>query len=77
MLKNVVLPAPLGPMIDTIDWGATAIETPLTATRPPKALLRRSVASSAPSLEAPPPAPRPVRPCSYARLDDLLVGGPR
>ena len=37
MLKNVVLPAPLGPMIETIDaLRGTANVTSLTATRPPK-----------------------------------------
>ena len=46
MLKNVVLPAPLGPMIETIERGATANEMSLTATRPPNALVTRSVASS-------------------------------
>ena len=35
-LKNVVLPAPLGPMIATIDLCGTAKSTSLTATRPPK-----------------------------------------
>ena len=49
MLKNVVLPAPFGPMIETIERGATEKDTSLTATSPPKALLTRSVASSAPS----------------------------
>ncbi len=48
MLKNVVLPAPLGPMIETIERGATANEMSLTATRPPNALVTRSVASTAP-----------------------------
>ena len=51
MLKKVVLPAPFGPMIDTIERGATAIETSLTATSPPNALLTRAVASIAPSLD--------------------------
>src|SRR3954447_4548433 len=36
MLKNVVLPAPLGPMIDTMDLTGTSKETSLQATRPPK-----------------------------------------
>ena len=39
MLKKVVLPAPFGPMIDTIDRAGTANDTSLTATRPPKALV--------------------------------------
>ncbi len=33
MLKNVVLPAPLGPMIETIDFSGISIETSLTATQ--------------------------------------------
>src|SRR3954468_9943051 len=36
MLKNVVLPAPLGPMNDTMDLTGTSKETSLQATRPPK-----------------------------------------
>ena len=40
MLKKVVLPAPLGPMIDTIERGGTEKLTPSTATRPPKILER-------------------------------------
>src|SRR2546428_13449708 len=36
MLKNVVLPAPLGPMIETIDRRGIAKSTSDTATRPPK-----------------------------------------
>ena len=38
MLKNVVLPAPLGPMIETIDPSGMSIETSLTARRPPNSL---------------------------------------
>ena len=40
MLKNVVLPAPFGPMIDTIDLAGTRNETPSTAVRPPKIFVR-------------------------------------
>ena len=36
MLKKVVLPAPLGPMIETIDRRGIENDTSLTATRPPK-----------------------------------------
>ena len=43
MLKKVVLPAPFGPMIETIDFGATSIETSLTASRPPKTLVMLTV----------------------------------
>ena len=42
MLKNVVLPAPLGPMIDTIEPVGISIETPPTATSPPNSLTRLS-----------------------------------
>jgi hypothetical protein len=35
MLKQVVLPAPLGPMIATISPGATRNETSRTACTPP------------------------------------------
>src|SRR3954468_5128375 len=35
MLKNVVLPAPLGPMSDTIDPRGMSKSTLLTAVRPP------------------------------------------
>ena len=46
MLKNVVLPAPLGPMIETIERSGIANETSLTATRPPKIFDTDSVSSS-------------------------------
>ncbi len=42
MLKNVVLPAPLGPMIETIERSGIANETSLTAARPPKRLVTLS-----------------------------------
>src|SRR6185312_1550697 len=42
MLNSVVLPAPLGPMSDTIERTGTSMETSLTATRPPNTLLTRS-----------------------------------
>src|SRR4051794_3574122 len=47
MLKNVVLPAPLGPMIETIECCGIENETSFTATRPPNVLETASVASSA------------------------------
>ena len=46
MLKKVVLPAPLGPMIETIERGGMEKSTSLTATRPPKALTTWSAVSS-------------------------------
>jgi hypothetical protein len=39
MLKKVVLPAPLGPMIETIERLGIAKSTSSTATRPPKTLV--------------------------------------
>ena len=39
MLKNVVLPAPLGPMIETIDFSGRLNVTSLTAVRPPNCLV--------------------------------------
>ena len=44
MLKKVVLPAPLGPMIDTIDRGLIEKDTSSTATSPPKILETSSAA---------------------------------
>ena len=46
MLKNVVLPAPLGPMIETIERSGIENVTSLTATRPPNDFDTPSVASS-------------------------------
>ena len=40
MLKNVVLPAPLGPMIETIAFSGTRNDTPSTAVRPPNCFVR-------------------------------------
>jgi len=39
MLKSVVLPAPLGPMSETIDRSGISKEMSLTATRPPNSLV--------------------------------------
>src|SRR3954454_18432943 len=39
MLKNVVLPAPLGPMIETIERSGRLKEASLTAVRPPNCLV--------------------------------------
>ena len=39
MLKNVVLPAPLGPMIETIERSGSVNVTSLTAVRPPNCLV--------------------------------------
>ena len=39
MLKNVVLPAPFGPMMETIPPRGISNETLSTATRPPNAFV--------------------------------------
>src|SRR3954452_16732051 len=46
MLKNVVLPAPFGPMSETIALAGTLNSTSSTATRPPNSFRRNSVRSS-------------------------------
>src|SRR4051794_16294792 len=46
MLKNVVLPAPFGPMSETMALAGTLNSTSSTATRPPNSLRRNSVRSS-------------------------------
>ena len=46
-LKNVVFPAPLGPMSPTISPAFTVAETSETATRPPKRFVMWSASSSA------------------------------
>jgi hypothetical protein len=48
MLKNVVFPAPLGPMIDTIDRGGIAKLTSLTAVRPPNCFVTPTVSRIGP-----------------------------
>ena len=54
-LKNVVLPAPLGPMSETIArWGTVNVMS-LTATRPPK-IFEMLVASSRARRRRPGPA---------------------
>src|SRR4051794_11368831 len=67
MLKNVVLPAPLGPMIETIDLRGIANETSLTATRPPKIFDTRSAVRMSPFASA------AIRRPSGLHLDELLV----
>jgi hypothetical protein len=52
MLKNVVFPAPLGPMIETIDPTGMSIETSLTARNPPNSFVTPSAARIA-SVEGP------------------------
>ena len=42
MLKKVVLPAPFGPISETIDWAGMSNVTSLTAVRPPNRLVIRS-----------------------------------
>src|SRR5215213_3684644 len=64
MLKNVVLPAPLGPMIVAILRCGTAKDTSLTAVRPPNCLVRLRVSRigphDAPGLGLRPVATAPV-----------------
>ncbi len=50
MRRVVVLPAPFGPSRPQIDPGATASETPATATKSPK-LLRTSRSSRVDGME--------------------------
>ena len=50
MLKNVVLPAPLGPMIETIRPRGIRNDTSSTATRPPKTFVIPVVARIASSV---------------------------
>src|SRR6185503_5785897 len=69
-LKNVVLPAPLGPMTECSDPSSTSRVTSLTAVRAPKDLVRRSVLTR--GIEPHPagrPARRPPRPETRPRLD--------
>ena len=47
MLKNVVLPAPLGPIRETMPPLGTAKETSSTATRPPKIFVSPLVSRTA------------------------------
>src|SRR5262245_30887168 len=66
-LKNVVLPAPLGPMTEWSDPSSTSSVTSLTAVSAPKAFVRRSVLTrgidlyrcGSPARCAPRPEPRP------------------
>src|SRR6478672_5786643 len=46
MLKNVVFPAPFGPMSETIELAGTLKSTSSTATRPPNSLRSTCVWSS-------------------------------
>ena len=48
MLKNVVLPAPLGPMSDTIPALGTLKDTSLTATSPPNVFVTWLASSRVP-----------------------------
>ena len=56
MLKNVVLPAPFGPIIETIDRRGIAKLTSSTATSPPKTLLTPTVSRIGPASLFPPGA---------------------
>src|SRR5436190_18479221 len=70
-LKQVVLPAPLGPIRPTMAPSATAKLTPLTAVRPPNRTVRSSTSSS--GTEAPPrpcPSPESPQPLGYEHDGD-------
>src|SRR3954462_1794977 len=66
MLKNVVLPAPLGPMSDTIDPRGMSKSTLLTAVRPPNFFVtprdRTSIMAGA------------LLPVSMVGMDDVVAG---
>src|SRR5262245_59459479 len=77
-LKSVDLPAPLGPMIETISPSATSKDTSLTATRPPKRLVRcdtrrRPVTVSSPLLRQQPQAQEPVGQDQHQRDQDAGI----
>jgi hypothetical protein len=52
MLKNVVFPAPFGPIMETIARSGMSKVTRSTARRPPKALVTSIAFSSVPSAAA-------------------------
>src|SRR5262249_62336440 len=75
---SVDLPAPLGPMIETISPSATSKDTSLTATRPPKRLVRcdtrrRPVTVSSPLLRQQPEAQEPVGQDQHQRDQDAGI----
>src|SRR5690242_14534 len=74
MLKNVVLPAPFGPISDTTLPRGTVNETLLTATRPPNTF-RTSCASRIDSALMPAPSSRcrSCRPCLLGVVERLVV----
>src|SRR5262245_32574879 len=74
MLKNVVLPAPLGPMRLTIDFSSMLKSTLLTAMSPPKRLtIFRATSSSATWLGSD-SADGAFPKCLFAELFDFLGG---
>ena len=83
MLKNVVLPAPFGPMRLTIEPSGIVRSTSLTASRPPNRFVTRSHAAEVSILRAParvrqvsdPGGPSARRPALESL--DGLVGCPR
>ena len=48
MLKKVVLPAPFGPMIETIDFSGMTKSTESHAVRPPKVFVTDTASRTAP-----------------------------
>src|SRR5436190_2830026 len=69
-LKNVDLPAPLGPMTARISPRGTAIDTLLSAARPPKRIVRPSMRRMGPSADD---GPRPLPAGAVAPSSGALV----
>ena len=75
MLKQVLLPAPFGPIRATTSPAATARSTPATAATPPKRLARPSAArtGSKPQASAARRPRRPASPWGKARTRRMMV----
>jgi hypothetical protein len=77
MLKVVVLPAPLGPMMAVTAPVATRSETRDTATRPPNCMVMLSVTSAAPSaVMVGAPTSSRLRRCGPGRAGGRQTCGP-
>jgi hypothetical protein len=77
MLKNVVLPAPLGPMMETIERGAIWKSTLSTATRPPKIFDTPSAESLDVAELSTVDCRLPVPPSGVSTLPSLTPATPR
>src|SRR4051812_40515479 len=73
MLKKVVLPAPLGPMIDTIERSGTLKVTSLTAVRPPNCLVTFCASSASGPSRPPGSSVVSVAAMSHRHRDDGLL----